>query len=530
MAKLVEYNPNDWIDDITLLEFGEAVIGGQDGNDNIPHKQLGARTLYLKQEVEKRADKNGSAAEAFKVAAAVADNEAVNKVQMETALGNITNLSLITANCLLSGTINATENDTTNTLDIFGDGSCIACYPFENNASDLSGNYNGVATGVSYVDSKYGKGVYCTGVDNKVDTGLLESSFPTISFSMTIRNGNNWFLGARQNNNVNGTSLKVFNSNGFLAFGGLSNNIGWGLADVETDVPYVADKDYSLVVEVETTTIKIYVNGVLKASWSGSARVYSGGNWHICSAGINNPTYSGTIDQVRVFNRVLTLSEISQLAEERFLTNVTLDTASVIFANGKGANGYVLSTEQITSKALSELAFQTGWNEVLITKAGAYSVSQNLSLLAETSDGVSNYFSITDGKYYDKDGNHLPSQAPIMQVLYDGTNIIEVKRVMDFVGHAEDKKVRTWKDKTSQRDFNINIAYGKDIDMPISIFTSSTATTTIDLFIDGTQVTMQRLNASAGQFGVFGIIPAGAKNYKLVASGTLNEEIWQELE
>jgi len=36
-----------------------------------------------------------------------------------------------------------TGTGTTNTLDIFGDGSCIACYPFDGNAKDLSGKYNG---------------------------------------------------------------------------------------------------------------------------------------------------------------------------------------------------------------------------------------------------------------------------------------------------------------------------------------------------------------------------------------------------
>jgi len=75
-----------WDDGVYQLETTDPVEGGEDGVDNAPHKNLANRTLWLKAQLLLKALKNGSATEKFKVANAVADDEAVNKLQMENAL------------------------------------------------------------------------------------------------------------------------------------------------------------------------------------------------------------------------------------------------------------------------------------------------------------------------------------------------------------------------------------------------------------------------------------------------------------
>lgn len=81
-----------WDDGVYQLETTDPVQGGADGVDNLPHKTLANRTLWLKEKFENIgtlfAAIGGSASKRFKVANAVEDNEAVSKGQMNTSLGN----------------------------------------------------------------------------------------------------------------------------------------------------------------------------------------------------------------------------------------------------------------------------------------------------------------------------------------------------------------------------------------------------------------------------------------------------------
>lgn len=52
MANLKE--KAEWAEGIYQIEMTDPVVGGEDGIDNTPHKQLAARTLFLKSELEKQ--------------------------------------------------------------------------------------------------------------------------------------------------------------------------------------------------------------------------------------------------------------------------------------------------------------------------------------------------------------------------------------------------------------------------------------------------------------------------------------------
>ena len=49
------------------------------------------------------------------------------------------------------------SEDTTDTLQVLGDTSCIATYQFENNETDLSGNHNGTGSQIQYAAGRYGQ-------------------------------------------------------------------------------------------------------------------------------------------------------------------------------------------------------------------------------------------------------------------------------------------------------------------------------------------------------------------------------------
>jgi len=51
MATLDE--KSEWVDGVYQFELDDAIVGGPDGVDNLPHKQLANRTQYLKQELDR---------------------------------------------------------------------------------------------------------------------------------------------------------------------------------------------------------------------------------------------------------------------------------------------------------------------------------------------------------------------------------------------------------------------------------------------------------------------------------------------
>lgn len=64
--------PNDWADTITQIDTTDPVMGGPDGIDNLPHRQLAARTRYLRKTLEALAAAVASLAADYQPRAATA--------------------------------------------------------------------------------------------------------------------------------------------------------------------------------------------------------------------------------------------------------------------------------------------------------------------------------------------------------------------------------------------------------------------------------------------------------------------------
>ncbi len=80
MADITE--AEQWDTGVYQLETTDPVQGGADGVDNLPHKALANRTLWLKAQVALKALLGGSPTQTFKVADAVNDDEALSKGQL----------------------------------------------------------------------------------------------------------------------------------------------------------------------------------------------------------------------------------------------------------------------------------------------------------------------------------------------------------------------------------------------------------------------------------------------------------------
>ena len=81
------------------------------------------------------------------------------------------------------------SEDTTNTLQVLGDTSCIATYRFENNEDDESGNYNGTGTAIQYAAGRYGQSASFNGSSSKITTSAKPLNNNTsISISFWAKN------------------------------------------------------------------------------------------------------------------------------------------------------------------------------------------------------------------------------------------------------------------------------------------------------------------------------------------------------
>jgi hypothetical protein len=224
---------------------------------------------------------------------------------------------------------------TTCVLDILGDGSCLATYQLNGDATDESGNYDGTATSVTYAAGEFDlAGVfngsssfintYITLDTNTVNGGSISLWFKTsntksaqiILGSETSQNGASFgtviFIGSTTSS-YSDESISCWDYNGattstFLARGG-SNT-------------YQDGAWHHLVITSSSSTKNIYIDGnsqTIFYTLSGSAS----SNFKLtdiqlaASLGRAESNYfDGQIDQVRIFNRGISAGEVTTLYNE----------------------------------------------------------------------------------------------------------------------------------------------------------------------------------------------------------------------
>jgi len=184
-----------------------------------------------------------------------------------------------------------------------------------NNVEDSSGNGNhGTLNGASWVNGVKEKALDFDGVDDYVDIGMADFQPQEYTFSL-------WF---------NATSIPVLSDNSYI----LSKDTSGNYHDIKihlydgTASLLIDDGDnlaYELRVNINVSTwyyfvgtynggdLKLYLDGELKDSITQPGlSIVSSGNKYILGAQKNNPEdfFEGIIDEVSIYNRALTYSEI----------------------------------------------------------------------------------------------------------------------------------------------------------------------------------------------------------------------------
>ena len=215
---------------------------------------------------------------------------------------------------------------THNTLDVFGDSSCVALYNLDGNANDTGGTHNGTASNVTYAQSYINQGGVFNGSSSYIYAASSVLS-PTTNYSVSV-----WCKWSSKpstsvglvGNFKTGVSPQVGfvvakssgeNTFSFWADGTASSSAG----KVNGTTNFSIDTWYHVVGTYDGSNVKIYVNGQLEGTQAYTATPGTTdqplvlGRWY---GNYSDYYFPGKLDQIRIFNKALTASEVTTLYAE----------------------------------------------------------------------------------------------------------------------------------------------------------------------------------------------------------------------
>ena len=206
---------------------------------------------------------------------------------------------------------------TTNTLQVLGDSSCIAAYPLDGSPADLSGNYNGVQTNVTYPVGEFDLAGAFNGSSSSISvTNSIKSTFtgnfsasvwakPT-SVALASQAILDFFEGAGIGCKLQIDSSKVR----FISYNGSSYDI------LNTSSILSNNVWYNFVLTKSSNNYELFTNGVSVGTLTSNTATETSNPFGIGYSTQNGQYFNGSIDQVRIFNKAISASEVTTLYNE----------------------------------------------------------------------------------------------------------------------------------------------------------------------------------------------------------------------
>ena len=212
------------------------------------------------------------------------------------------------------------------TVDPFGDNSAVALWQLNGNANDAGGNYNlsGDTGSSNFTTGKFGSAFNGTGTNHLISTAseLNVSGDFSVSFWYKSNNtgqGNKRVLTVKGQNRTAGFN----NFNNSLGFYHGSGETSLGTAGSVTRVAQIPDASvndnnwHHLAFSITSSgTYVLYFDGSsYSGTVSGEGRSFNSGSYFAITTYDAGDSYNSIcqIDQVRLFNRVITAEEVSDL-------------------------------------------------------------------------------------------------------------------------------------------------------------------------------------------------------------------------
>ena len=212
-------------------------------------------------------------------------------------------------------------DNTINTHDVFGDGSAVATYNFDGDATDLGGTYNGTWHGnESYVEGLIGQAASFDG-SSRIKTMIPLNSSIIFSVWLSIDSSQQVKYAGLFSTGVGSVSTPSI----ICDSRGLGVNSGSGdIYGIPTSI--IPQNQYFHVyfyLDNMKDNMKIMINGEEIGTYQDLDRTspsgYSMGDLNtqqIAWAGSLNYYLKGKVDQLRIFNRDLTQTEVTTLYKE----------------------------------------------------------------------------------------------------------------------------------------------------------------------------------------------------------------------
>jgi len=197
---------------------------------------------------------------------------------------------------------------TTNTLSFPSGKTAIATYMLDNNATDISGNYNGTETNISYNTGQYGGAAVFNGSNSAIvlPNNILTSNFSVSAwFYLNSTSGNQYLFEFDYENRV---IFRISSTDNNWAYIGNSGYFNPGIT-------YTPGRWYNVVITFSNgNPFKIYINGVLSYT-GGNTNVSAFNNDNILGAANSSGSgaINGLIDQVRIYDSALSATDVSNI-------------------------------------------------------------------------------------------------------------------------------------------------------------------------------------------------------------------------
>lgn len=192
----------------------------------------------------------------------------------------------------------------------------VGYWPFNGNALDMSGNNNhGTVLGASLTNDRLGRSNHAYNFNGTSDYILVNHnanlSLTTFSFSVWYKStaGGTRIVITKDNHNSENYS---YWSGGWTQF---QPNNAVSMVQAYTGTTIQLNQYYHIAVSKSGSSLKIFLNGILKAQTALSSTptlnnqpLYFGHD-----GGFGYPKFQGTIDDIRIYNRAISDSEVQSL-------------------------------------------------------------------------------------------------------------------------------------------------------------------------------------------------------------------------
>ena len=336
--------------------------------------------------------------------------------------------------CICGGTVD--------TLQVLGgvDTSCIATYQLDGNANDLSGNYSGTPTDVSYGVGEFDLAGVFNGSSSHIDfpspipytnTDLTFSCW--INLTSAFSSGYQTIVGAGNKSTGEGIIrllIRYDSSNSYKiepvrAYSGNSyyTNFAYPAQTINAGTWYNIVYTYSAT----GNTAKIYLNKSLVSTTSltiTSTDIVNSGVLALGQYRDSTGFFNGSIDQVRIFNKALNSTEVNTLYNETACgyTYPTFDLRSYGYNSAEDYDYSAISPYAIGLffKPDGTKAFwsQSNTNKIeQISLSTAWDVSTATAGTSKTASGNGN----CRGAWMNNDGTKYYHTTPIDGKIYEYT-------------------------------------------------------------------------------------------------------------